>query len=53
MKQDLWTAPGALVTPHVGGAGSAAGLQRLGARVLDHLRRLCAGEPLQHRLELA
>jgi phosphoglycerate dehydrogenase-like enzyme len=49
----LWTAPGALVTPHVGGAGSTAGLRRLGELVLDNLRRFRAGEPLQHKLDLA
>ncbi|NML46182.1 D-2-hydroxyacid dehydrogenase [Ramlibacter sp. G-1-2-2] len=49
----LWTAPGALITPHIGGGGSTAGLQRLGALVLDNVRRFRAGAELQHRVELA
>jgi phosphoglycerate dehydrogenase-like enzyme len=49
----LWTAPGVLVTPHVGGAGSPAGLQRLAELVLENVRRFKAGEPLTNTVDLA
>jgi len=48
----LWTAPGALITPHVGGGGSPKSLQRLAALVRDNLVRFRAGLPLQHLVEL-
>lgn len=44
----LWSAPGTLITPHVGGAGSVLGAQRLGALIQDNLQRFAAGEPLRH-----
>ena len=44
----LWRAPGALITPHVGGAGSAAGMARLLELLRDNLRRFRTGEPLRH-----
>jgi phosphoglycerate dehydrogenase-like enzyme len=43
----LWTAPGLLLTPHVGGAvndSSARAYEVAG----DQLRRLAAGEPLRN-----
>lgn len=43
----LWSAPGVVVTPHVGGDTSAF-LPRALALVGDQLRRYCAGEPLQN-----
>jgi phosphoglycerate dehydrogenase-like enzyme len=49
----LWTAPGALISPHVGGAGSAAGLARLAALAQENLRRFRAGEPLLNPVDLA
>ena len=49
----LWTAPGVLISPHVGGAGSAAGLQRLAALVQENIRRFRVGEPLLHTVNLA
>ena len=42
----LWRAPGALITPHVGGAGSRAGTLRLAALIQDNLGRFARGEPL-------
>lgn len=41
----LWTAPGALVTPHVGGASSAM-WRRAHRLVREQLARYAAGEPL-------
>ena len=41
----LWSAPGLLVTPHVGG-GTAAMAPRAKALVEEQLRRYSAGEPL-------
>lgn len=41
----LWTAPGALITPHVGGASSAM-WPRAHRLVRDQLHRFAAGEPL-------
>jgi phosphoglycerate dehydrogenase-like enzyme len=49
----LWTAPGVLISPHVGGAGSSAGLQRLAALVQENIRRFRVGEPLLHTVDLA
>ncbi|MDQ2757515.1 MAG: 2-hydroxyacid dehydrogenase [Actinomycetota bacterium] len=43
----LWSAPGVLVSPHVGGA-STAFLPRARALVSDQLRRYAAGEPVQN-----
>ncbi len=44
-RHPLWTAPGLILTPHVGG-GTAAMLPRARALVSDQLRRFAAGEPL-------
>ena len=49
----LWTAPGVLISPHVGGAGSAEGLKRLAALVQENIRRFRAGEPLLHGIDVA
>jgi phosphoglycerate dehydrogenase-like enzyme len=43
----LWTAPGVLLSPHVGG-NSTAFLPRAHRLIVDQLRRFAAGEPLQH-----
>lgn len=43
----LWTAPGALLSPHVGG-NSTAFLLRAHRLIVEQLRRLAAGEPLRH-----
>jgi phosphoglycerate dehydrogenase-like enzyme len=43
----LWSAPGLLVSPHVGGATSAF-WPRAHALVRDQLRRFAAGEPLRN-----
>ncbi|MEO3935852.1 2-hydroxyacid dehydrogenase [Dermatophilaceae bacterium Soc4.6] len=43
----LWSAPGVLVSPHVGGA-STAFLPRARALVREQLRRYAAGQPVQH-----
>lgn len=44
----LWDAPNVLISPHFAGSGSPRSVQRLAAGVADNLRRLMAGEPLQH-----
>ncbi|MDB5857889.1 MAG: D-isomer specific 2-hydroxyacid dehydrogenase NAD-binding [Ramlibacter sp.] len=49
----LWTAPGALVSPHVGGAGSTEGIKRLAALVQENIRRFRTGEPLLHTVDVA
>jgi phosphoglycerate dehydrogenase-like enzyme len=41
----LWSAPGLLLSPHVGG-NTTAFLPRAYALVADQLRRYCAGQPL-------
>jgi phosphoglycerate dehydrogenase-like enzyme len=41
----LWSAPGLLLTPHVGGEVPQTG-DRAAATVVDQLRRILAGEPL-------
>jgi phosphoglycerate dehydrogenase-like enzyme len=43
----LWSAPGLLITPHVGGAVHAS-RARAYAVVADQLKRLAAGEPLHN-----
>jgi len=43
----LWSAPGLLISPHVGGATSAF-WPRAHALVRDQLRRFAAGEPLRN-----
>jgi phosphoglycerate dehydrogenase-like enzyme len=43
----LWTLPGVLLSPHVGG-NSAAFLPRAHALIVEQLRRFAAGEPLRH-----
>jgi phosphoglycerate dehydrogenase-like enzyme len=43
----LWTAPGVLLTPHVGG-DSTAFVPRAHRLIVDQLTRLAAGEPLHH-----
>jgi len=44
----LWTAPNVLISPHFAGSGSPRSVQRLADGVADNLRRLIAGQPLQH-----
>jgi phosphoglycerate dehydrogenase-like enzyme len=41
----LWSAPGVIITPHVGGRSREA-MQRVGALVAENLRRYVAGEPM-------
>lgn len=48
----LWTAPGVLVTPHVGG-NSTAFQPRAEQLIVDQLRRFAAGEPLHHQVDPA
>lgn len=43
----LWTAPGVLLSPHVGG-NSTAFLPRARRLIVDQLRRIAAGEPPHH-----
>lgn len=43
----LWSAPGLLLSPHVGG-NSTAFLPRAHRLIVDQLRRYAAGEPLRH-----
>jgi phosphoglycerate dehydrogenase-like enzyme len=44
----LWSAPNVLVSPHFAGSGSPRSVQRLAQGVADNLRRLLAGQPLDH-----
>ncbi|WP_320668786.1 2-hydroxyacid dehydrogenase [Patulibacter defluvii] len=44
-EHPLWSAPGVLITPHVGG-GSASFPPRARRLVIEQLRRFAAGEPL-------
>ncbi|MFI7585643.1 2-hydroxyacid dehydrogenase [Spongisporangium articulatum] len=46
----LWTAPGMILTPHIGG-GSATFEPRARAYVAEQLRRFAAGEPLLNPVE--
>ncbi|WP_026555167.1 hydroxyacid dehydrogenase [Arthrobacter sp. 35W] len=49
-EQDRWRSlPGALLTPHLGGA-TVESRRRGGQIVVDEIRRHLAGEPLQHSL---
>lgn len=45
----LWTAPGVLISPHVGG-NSSAFLPRAHRVIVDQVRRYAAGEPLRYRV---
>lgn len=45
----LWSTPGILLSPHVGG-NSSAFLPRAYQLIIDQLRRYAAGEPLQHQV---
>ncbi|MDQ1627377.1 MAG: hypothetical protein QOI54_1121 [Actinomycetota bacterium] len=49
-EHPLWSAPGLLLSPHVGGY-STAFLPRAYALVADQLRRYCAGEPLANVID--
>jgi phosphoglycerate dehydrogenase-like enzyme len=42
----LWDCPNVLISPHLGGSGSAASIVRLADGVLHNLQRLQAGQPL-------
>jgi phosphoglycerate dehydrogenase-like enzyme len=44
----LWSCPNLLISPHYAGSGSGASVHRLAEGVAQNLRRLIAGEPLQH-----
>jgi phosphoglycerate dehydrogenase-like enzyme len=46
-EHPLWTAPGVLLTPHVGGEGPYLE-QRRAEVLLDNCRRFAAGEPLRN-----
>jgi phosphoglycerate dehydrogenase-like enzyme len=48
----LWTAPGILISPHVGG-NSTAFLPRAYRLIVDQLTRYAAGEPLRHQVALS
>ncbi|MGH3311858.1 MAG: 2-hydroxyacid dehydrogenase [Streptomyces sp.] len=48
----LWSAPGTLITPHVGGPSSAF-LPRAKRLLRDQLNRWAAGEPLEHTVAVA
>lgn len=43
----LWDCPNVLISPHLGGSGSAASIVRLADGVLHNLQRLQAGQPLE------
>ena len=46
----LWTLPGVIVTPHIGG-GSTTFWPRAKALVAEQLRRFAAGEPLHNQVD--
>lgn len=48
----LWTVPGVLITPHVGGGGSPKGAERLLSLVEDNLSRFRSGQPVRHAMTL-
>jgi phosphoglycerate dehydrogenase-like enzyme len=48
----LWTTPGVLVVPHVGGA-VATRLERIEPLVREQVRRLAAGEPLINQVDVS
>ena len=48
----LWSAPGVLVSPHVGGMSTSMH-DRVEALVREQVRRLQAGEPLTHVVDLS
>ena len=48
----LWTAPGALITPHIGGSRPDNGIRTL-QLFAANLARYCSGEPLENRVDLA
>lgn len=46
----LWVHPKIIISPHLGGVGSAAGLRRLAELTCDNLTRLRDGRPLRHQV---
>lgn len=48
----IWTTPGVIITPHVGGAGDPAALRSIIAAIAENARRLQAGEPLLNPVAL-
>ncbi len=48
----LWTTPGVLVVPHVGGSVSTR-MDRVAPLVREQVRRLVAGEPLAHQVDVS
>ncbi len=49
----LWRRPDVLITPHIAGGGSAAGLRRLAGVVAANVQRFMRGEPVQPQLRRA
>jgi phosphoglycerate dehydrogenase-like enzyme len=48
----LWKHPKALITPHLGAAGSASAMRRVGALAAENVRRFLRGESLKNPLTL-
>ena len=46
----LWSSPNLVISPHFAGGGSRMSLDRLASGAAGNLRRLIAGEPLEHRI---
>jgi phosphoglycerate dehydrogenase-like enzyme len=44
----LWNTPNLIISPHFAGSGSAHSVRRIAEGVTDNLRRLIAGQPLEH-----
>lgn len=44
----LWNCPNVIISPHFAGSGSPRTLGRMANGAADNLRRLMAGQPLQH-----
>ncbi len=49
-ESPLWEHPRIIISPHLGGVGSAAGMQRLAELVCDNIARLRDGRPLRHQV---
>jgi phosphoglycerate dehydrogenase-like enzyme len=49
-ESPLWLHPRVIISPHLGGVGSEAGMQRLAELVCDNVLRLRDGRPLRHQV---
>jgi len=49
-ESPLWSHPRVIISPHLGGVGSEAGMQRLAKLVCDNVGRLRDSNPLRHQV---